>query len=181
MINLKIINYFLVIIVAILTLCSCGSGAGNIKILRPDNQQDPFINLIEMQQYSSMYFRFLELRAGFSSICDTSGVEIWYPQQFGEGIKPDNRSFDINNAGLTQGKSYRVELYAKNDYNSTASPWDGEFYGYPDCPLLFEKGAASKINICFGLSAPDPVCSGSGSSSSPVCTGMTPSFDLCTK
>jgi len=179
-IHIKNLSCYFLALALIFIAASCGSGAGDIKILRPSNQQDPFINLVDMQSNSSMYFRFLELNEGFSSICETSGVEIWYPGQFGEGISPDKNTFDINDAGLTEGKNYRVELYAKNDFNSMLSPRDGEFYGYPDCPLLFEKGSGSKVNICFGISAPDPVCGGSTVTSAPVCNDMTP-YEMCNR
>jgi len=167
------------VLIMLFVMISCGGSGAGIKIVTPDNQENPYDSILS-QPNSSLYFRFLKLRSGFDSICDTTGDAIWYPGNAGDGISPDLATFNIGKAGLEEGQYYRVELYGKLDSSDMQSAWLGEYYGYPDCPLKFEKGSDSLVNICFGTVAADPACGGGDSTTSPICGGMR-TFSSCSR
>lgn len=169
----------LILIGLSLSLYACGGGGAQIKILIPANQGNPFQLLLQNEETAAFYFKFIPLQTGFANICDTQlgSKVVWYPSEMGEGIPAQKKSFSIDDADLQEGVYYRVELYAKRDYNSSAPAQPGEFYGYPDCPLRIGNVSGHKVNICFGTVAPDPQCD-TNPTLSATCAGMR-SFSQC--
>ena len=148
-------------------LFSCGSNQAKIYIYTPvDGTGNPYDTMKSFKDTSSLYFAFIELKPGFTNLNDTTGGDkIWYPPLSGMGISPFKTSFDLDGAAVQEGKFYKVELWGKNDFNST--PF--QYYGCPDCPFVLGGKAENRVNLCFGTYDP---------SSCRVCSGMTP-FTQC--
>ncbi len=146
-----------VFLLAIPFFVSCSGDSSKVRInLAVNGRGNPFNELLSYPE-SGLYFKFLELQPSYTSLYDVTDKVIWYPEPSELGIDPGLRDFELGQAELTQGVSYRVELYGKNDFREQSYI----YYGYPDCPLIVGAGSENVVNICFGYTQDEvPLCPG---------------------
>ena len=152
------ITWILMLAFSIISLFpACSGDASKITINIPVNGRGNPFNELLSYPYSGLYFKFLELQSSYSSLYEVTDTVVWYPDPSEKGVNPEMRDFDLGQANLLEGTSYRVELYGKNDYQEQ----DYTYYGYPDCPLIVGAGSENLVNICFGYTQDElPLCSG---------------------